>query len=95
MNEPVAFLAQPHMGFFASIIIGGLAGWFAGMFTGMKHGILTNILIGICGYYIGTAAAGALDIGVNGSIMRLIVATIGAIVLVYIWQMLRGQQQQQ
>lgn len=94
MNEPVALLTQPHIGFLASIIIGGLAGWFAGMLTGMKHGILTNILIGICGYYIGAAAAGALNISVAGSIMRLLVATVGAIVLVYVWQMIRGQQQQ-
>lgn len=92
MNEPVAFLAQPHMGFFASIIIGGLAGWFAGMFTGMKHGIITNILIGIVGYYVAINVASSLDIGVNGSFMRLIVATIGAIVVVYVWQALRGRQ---
>ncbi len=92
MNEPMALLTQPHMGFFASIIIGGLAGWFAGMLTGMRHGILTNILIGIVGYYIASSAASALNIGVNGSLMRLVVATIGAIVVVYVWQAIRGRE---
>jgi len=90
MNEPMALMTQPHMGFFAAIFIGGLAGWFAGMITGMKHGIFTNILIGIVGYYIASDVASALNIAVVGSLMRILVATIGAVVLVYIWQMLRG-----
>ena len=92
MNTPLAFMGTPHMGFFSLIILGGLAGWIAGMITGMRHGILTNILIGIAGSWIGSTLADIAGVAVVGSLMHLVAAIIGAVVVVYVWQMLRGER---
>ena len=92
MNEPLAMMASPHMGFFSLVILGGLAGWIAGMITGMRHGILTNILIGIAGSYVGSSLADVAGVAVRGSLMHLAAAIVGAIVVVFIWQMLRGER---
>ena len=90
MNEPLAIMGTPHMGFFSLVILGGLAGWIAGMITGMRHGILTNILIGIAGSWLGSQLAAMAGIAVVGSMMHLAAAIVGAIVVVFVWQMLRG-----
>ena len=92
MNEPLAMMASPQMGFFSLIILGGLAGWIAGMITGMRHGILTNILIGIAGSYVGASLADVAGVAVRGSLMHLAAAIVGAVVVVFIWQMLRGER---
>ena len=90
MNEPLALMGTPHMGFFSLVILGGLAGWIAGMITGMRHGILTNILIGIAGSWIGSSLAAAAGIAVVGSLMQLVAAIVGAVGVVYVWQLLHG-----
>ena len=92
MNEPLSFMGTPGMGFFTLIIVGGLAGWIAGMITGMRHGILTNILVGIAGSYIGLEIAQIAGIFVRGTLGTLIAAIVGAIVVTYVWQMLRARQ---
>ena len=84
-------LDTPHMGFFALLIVGGLAGWFAGMATGSRHGIFTNILIGIAGSYIGSSIAGILSIAVRGTLMQLIIAFAGSIILLTVWRLVHPQ----
>ena len=91
MNEPIPFLTSPGMSTFALIIIGGLAGWIAGVITGMRHGILTNILVGVAGSYVGQQLAELADVAVRGRVSQLVAAVVGAIVVTYIWQMLRGR----
>ena len=91
MNTQLAFMGDGHhMGFFALVIVGGLAGWIAGMITGMRHGILTNILVGIAGSYIAAELALLANIVVTGTVGHLVAAIIGAIIVTYLWQMLRG-----
>src|SRR5690349_7028427 len=54
MDQPLAFIGESQpLGFFALIIIGGLAGWIAGKIVGSRHWIFTNILIGVAGSYVG------------------------------------------
>ena len=81
-------LGTPHIGFFSLIIVGGLAGWFAGMATGARHWIFTNILIGIAGSYIGSKLAEILNIAVQGTLMHLIIAFAGSVVVLTLWRML-------
>lgn len=75
------------------IIVGGIAGWLAGQLTrGRSLGCLANIIVGIVGAIIGGWIFGQLgiisgNIGLFGSI---VVATIGAIVLLFIVDLISG-----
>ena len=72
------------MGFIAWLIIGGLAGWLASMFMNKDQGILMNIVVGIVGAYIGGFLGSALGITASGFVGSLIIATVGAVILLWI-----------
>ncbi len=77
------------MDILAWIILGGLAGWIASMVTGdnPRMGIISNILVGIVGAALGGWLSGKLlgEAGVTGfNLSSLVVATLGAIVLLFI-----------
>ena len=55
-----------------------------------RHGILTNILVGIAGAFVGGELANLLNIDVFGFFRTLISATIGAIVILFIWRQIRA-----
>ncbi len=88
MNQPLALMGTPGIGFFALIIIGGLAGWIAGMIVGSRHWIFTNIFIGILGSWVGSTLADLANLSVNGSIAHFVAALVGSIVILYGWQLL-------
>lgn len=88
LYAPQAMLGTPHVGFFAIIIIGDLAGWLAGMVVGSRHWIFTNILIGITGSYIGSELSKILNIVVDTSLMHLIVVFAGSVILLTVWRAL-------
>lgn len=88
MNEPLGLLGTPGMGFFALIIIGGLAGWIAGMILGSQHWLFTNVLIGITGSWLGSQIAEIAHIGVRGSLAHFVAALVGSLVILYGWQQL-------
>ena len=95
MDQLYAFqplLGTPHISFIALIFVGGLAGWLAGMATGSRHWIFTNILIGIAGSWVGSKIGELLNIGiVQGTLMHLIVAFAGSVVLLTVWRVLHPQ----
>ncbi len=91
MQDAQAFLSLPGVGFFSMQIIGAIAGWIAGRVMESRHGILTNILVGIAGAFVGGELANLLNIDVFGFFRTLISATIGAIVILFIWRAIRGQ----
>lgn len=78
------------MGWIIAIIVGGVAGWLASMVMNRdaSMGIFWNIIVGIIGSVLGNVIANALfDIGGSiqeFSIVGLIIAVIGAIVLLAI-----------
>ncbi len=83
------------MGILSWIIVGLIAGWLAGaVMRGRGYGILGNIVIGIVGALIGGFLAGALfnmPDAVNGiNVGSIIVAFLGAIVLIAIVRALPG-----
>jgi uncharacterized membrane protein YeaQ/YmgE (transglycosylase-associated protein family) len=90
MNEMQGALGNPSVGLFMMLIIGALAGWIAEKITASDHGIFTNILIGICGAFVGGKLAEVLQIPVFGFIRTLIAATIGAIIILFLWRKFRG-----
>ena len=78
------------VGFFATIIIGILAGWIAERTMGRSHGLLTNLIVGIIGSFLGAVLFTALNINVEaGWIGSLIVSTVGAIVLLFLLGLFR------
>jgi uncharacterized membrane protein YeaQ/YmgE (transglycosylase-associated protein family) len=86
MEDAQAFLGQPGVGFLSMLVIGALAGWIAEKVTSSDHGIFTNILVGIAGSFVGGILASLLNIPVFGFIRTLVAATIGAIVLLFVWR---------
>lgn len=78
------------MGWIIALIVGGVAGWLASLVMNRdaSMGIVWNIIVGIIGSVIGNALAGPL-FGIRGSVQEfslqgLIIAVIGAVVLLAI-----------
>lgn len=74
------------------IIIGGLAGWVASIIKGKNAsmGIGANILAGIVGAFIGGFILSLLGIDAgSGLIISFISATIGAVILLTIINMIK------
>ncbi|RJY10328.1 GlsB/YeaQ/YmgE family stress response membrane protein [Aurantiacibacter aquimixticola] len=75
------------MGWIATIIIGGIAGWLASMVMNRNAsmGIFWNIVVGVIGGVIGGFLGAQTGlIGEGGWLTYLIWATIGAVVLLAI-----------
>ena len=90
MNQVYPVLGTPHVGFLALLIIGGLAGWIASIATSSNHGLFTNILVGIAGSWIGSKIAEILNIGVAGTLMHLIMAIAGSVIVIFLWRMIHS-----
>jgi uncharacterized membrane protein YeaQ/YmgE (transglycosylase-associated protein family) len=90
-GETQHLLAMPGVGFIGMLIIGVLAGWIAEKVTSSDHGLLTNLLVGIAGSFVGGTLANVLNIEFHGWIGNLIVASIGAVLVLWLWRSLRGQ----
>ena len=89
LDDVQGIMGHPGVGLFSMLIIGGLAGWIAGMIVESRHGILTNILVGIAGSFVGSTLAELLQIPTYGFWRLLIAATVGAIVILFIWRRVR------
>lgn len=85
------------MGLLAWIVVGLIAGWLAGLvMKGSGYGILGDIILGIIGALVGGFLASALFgvadpvSGIN--LTTLIIAFIGAVVVVAIVRLLSGRR---
>ena len=84
------------VGWIGTLFIGAIAGIIADKVMKSNHGLLMNIVIGIVGSYIGAFLANALGIQL-GEIFsgwfwgNLIVAAIGAVVLIWALRLVRGR----
>lgn len=84
------------VGWIGTLFIGALAGIIADKVMKTNHGLLMNIVIGIIGSYIGAFLANALGIQL-GEIFsgwfwgNLIVAAVGAVVLIWLLRLVRGR----
>jgi uncharacterized membrane protein YeaQ/YmgE (transglycosylase-associated protein family) len=72
------------MGLIAFLIVGGIAGWLASTFMNKSQGILMNIVVGIVGAYIGGFLGDAISLSATGFIGSIVMATIGAVILLWI-----------
>ena len=78
------------LGWFAAIVVGGLAGWIAEKVMKSDMGLLTNIILGIVGAVVLNAILRAV-IGetFTGWFYQLIIGAIGACLLIFIYRALR------
>ncbi len=78
----------------AFIVLGGIAGWLASLLMGTdaSQGIMLNIVVGVIGAFVGGMLFNAFgSTGVTGfNIYSLVVATIGAVVLLWLVRLFRG-----
>jgi uncharacterized membrane protein YeaQ/YmgE (transglycosylase-associated protein family) len=88
--EAHGLLSMPGVGFIGMLIIGIIAGYIAEKVTASDHGLLTNLLVGIAGSFVGGNLARLLNIEFYGWLGNLIVATIGAVLLIWIWRKVQG-----
>ena len=81
------------MGWIATIILGGIAGWLASMVMSRdaSMGIFWNIIVGVIGGLIGSAIGNVTGFLTTnaGWVMYLITAFIGAIVLLAVANMVQ------
>ena len=85
MEESSGILGMPGVGFFGMLLVGFLAGYIAERTMNRDHGFLTNILVGIAGSFVGGTLAGLLGIHYYGFAGNLLVAVVGAVILLWIF----------
>ena len=67
------------------VVIGIVAGWLAGkIMRGRGYAVLIDLLLGIVGSVLGGFVFGLLGLYAAGLVGRLVVATAGAVLLIYI-----------
>ena len=84
------------MGIISWLVVGAIAGWLAGYLVKGDEGLgmIGRIVLGIVGALVGGFLAGLLTGGdyVTGiNITTIVVATIGAVIAVVVYNMLRGR----
>ncbi len=84
------------MGFITWLIVGAVVGWLAGILVkGRGFGLLGNIVIGVVGAIIGGWLAGAIfniSDPISGfNLTTLVVAVLGAILVLFVARMIRSR----
>ncbi len=87
--ETHGLLSMPGVGFIGMLIIGLLAGYIAEKVTASDHGLLINLLVGLAGSFVGGTLANLVNIEFYGWLGNLLVATIGAVLLLWVWRSIR------
>jgi len=79
------------MGFFASIVIGVIAGWLTGkLMKGGGYGLVGDLLLGLAGAVVGGWLSSILlgvDLTSGFNLTTLVVSVIGAVVVVLIFRL--------
>ncbi len=72
-------------GFIYWILVGLIAGWLAGkVMKGGGYGVAADIVLGILGGFVGGWVFGLLGLHAGGFIGSIVVAFVGAVILVWI-----------
>ena len=81
------------MGWIAWIIVGIVAGWLAEQIMKTDMGLLMNLVLGIVGALVGGFVLGlvGLDDSGNSMIYSIIVATIGAVIVLWVANKVKGR----
>ncbi len=75
------------------IVVGLIAGWLASAIVGGGYGLVGDIVVGIVGAFLGGYLFRALGISAGGGTLgTIIVATVGAIVLLLVLRLVRRRR---
>ena len=95
-ERPVPTFRQPFLkghtlSFVWFILIGLAAGWLAGqLMKGSGYGVLGDIVVGVIGSFLGGFIFSTLGIWPGGGLIgSLIVATIGAVLLLFLLRLIK------
>ncbi|MDI7863248.1 GlsB/YeaQ/YmgE family stress response membrane protein [Rhizobiaceae bacterium n13] len=78
------------VGWIATIVIGGIAGWLAGKFMEARYGILMNILLGIVGSIVANSVLAQFHVFVEGGWLGyLVTGFLGAVVLIFVARLIK------
>jgi uncharacterized membrane protein YeaQ/YmgE (transglycosylase-associated protein family) len=84
------------LGILLWLIFGGFVGWIASIFThdNARMGLFGNIVVGLVGSALGGWLASAIGIGTYNkfSLGGLIISVIGACVLLFLINLIRGNR---
>ena len=79
-------------GFIVWIIVGGIAGFLASkVLTGKGMGLIWDIVVGILGGLLGGWLAGLAGIAATNIVMEVVVAFVGAAILLVVFRALTGR----
>jgi uncharacterized membrane protein YeaQ/YmgE (transglycosylase-associated protein family) len=74
-----------------ALLVGLAAGFLAGkIMNGSGYGLFVDMLLGFFGGFVGRAVLGLLGIHVRGLIGSILVATFGAVLLIYVVRWVRS-----
>lgn len=77
-----------------TIIVGILAGFFAGqVMKGSGYGLIADLLLGLGGGIVGSFVLGMLGIGATGIVGSILIATFGAVLLIWVVRMFRSDRE--
>jgi uncharacterized membrane protein YeaQ/YmgE (transglycosylase-associated protein family) len=72
------------------ILIGIIAGWLAGkIWRGAGFGLLGDLIVGVVGSLLGGLVFGLLGLYAYGIIGQIVIATAGALLLLYLIRLIR------
>lgn len=71
------------------LLVGLAAGWLAGQIMGKKRGGLVNLGVGVAGAFIGGFLFNIAGLAASSLLGSLIMATLGAVVLLWIVSKIR------
>ena len=76
------------LGWFAAIIVGGLAGWIASGIMGTDTGLIANIVVGIVGAIVGNWLLGMAGLPARAGswLSQGLAALVGAVFLIWVVQ---------
>jgi uncharacterized membrane protein YeaQ/YmgE (transglycosylase-associated protein family) len=75
------------------ILVGLVAGWLTGkIMKGGGYGFFLDIILGIAGAIVGGFIAAHLGFGGGGLIFTLVVAVLGAILIVFLFRLITGKR---
>jgi uncharacterized membrane protein YeaQ/YmgE (transglycosylase-associated protein family) len=78
-----------------TIIVGILAGFLAGkIMNGSGYGLFADLLLGLGGGLVGSVVLGMLGIGSRGLIGSVLIATFGAMMLIWVVRAMRSDHGQ-
>jgi len=81
------------MGLISFLIVGLLAGWLAGnLLRGGGLGLFWNLVTGVVGAYLGAFLFDAIGLSASGFVGNLIMATVGAVVLLWLVDTLKKRR---